>query len=109
MVAQKLVDVANIVIGIGKSCEIHGVGEEELARFGAVLQPFQRCVDSLPSSRFTPSKPVIRNLEEIGGLLRECAEYGKFKKVLNREEIQKKVKQCDDKLSHALGIFQVRL
>lgn len=88
---------------------MHGVGVEDLAPFGTALQPFQRCVVSFPSTRFTPSDSKTRDLEEIGRLLKECAECGGFQKVLNRADIQKKVKQCDDKLSHALDIFQVRL
>ena len=42
-------------------------------------------------------------------MLKECAEYGRIKKVLQRADILTKVKKCDGMLSHALNVFQVRL
>ena len=60
---------------------------------------------------FAPSNgfnPITRSLDVIGGLLRECADHGGVKKVLMRADIRRKVKQCDDMLSHSLRIFQVR-
>ncbi|KAH9047097.1 hypothetical protein EDB84DRAFT_1557898 [Lactarius hengduanensis] len=91
IVAQRLLEVANIVISVGKSCETHGLGEEDLAHLETALQPLQK------------------SLEAIGRMLRECAEYGVIKKVLQRADIQTKVKQCDAMLSHALNVFQAKL
>jgi hypothetical protein len=50
VVAHKLVNVTNIVIGVGKSCRIHGLGEEDLAHLQITLQPFRKCVESIPST-----------------------------------------------------------
>jgi hypothetical protein len=47
-VAQKLVDVASLVISVGKSCEM--LGEEDLVPLQADLQHLQWCVDSILSS-----------------------------------------------------------
>ncbi|KAI9456062.1 hypothetical protein BJY52DRAFT_1277904 [Lactarius psammicola] len=91
VVAQKLVEVANIVISVAKSCEMQGLGEEDLAHLETALQPFQK------------------SLEGIGGMLRECAEYGGIKKVLQRADILTKIKQCDSMLSHALNVFQTKV
>ncbi len=44
MVAQRLVDVASFVVGVGRSCEMHELSEEDLAHLQTALQPLQRCV-----------------------------------------------------------------
>lgn len=49
------------------------------------------------------------NLEGIGGVLKECAESPGIKKVLMRQDILLKIKRCDNMLTHALSLFQVRL
>jgi hypothetical protein len=48
VVAQKLVDVASLVISVGKSCEM--LGEEDLVPLQADLQHLQRCVGSTLST-----------------------------------------------------------
>ncbi|KAH9007853.1 hypothetical protein EDB83DRAFT_2532456 [Lactarius deliciosus] len=94
IVMQRLLEVANIVISVGKSCETHGLGEEDLAHLETALQPLQK------------------SLEAIGRMLRECAEYGVIKKVLQRADIQTKVRlNCDIllavRLINPLGLFSL--
>ncbi|KAI9433171.1 hypothetical protein H4582DRAFT_1989346 [Lactarius indigo] len=90
VVVQRLLEVANIVISVGKSCETHWLGEEDLPHLEKALQPLQK------------------SLKTIGRMLEECADYGAIK-VLQRADIQTKVKQCDSMLSHELHIFQTKL
>ena len=87
---------------------MHGLCEEDLAHLETASQSFQRCVDSIPS---TCLHFLTHGKEPKGdrGMLRECAEYGGIKKVLQRADILTKVKKCEGMLSHALNIFQVRL
>jgi hypothetical protein len=50
VVAQRLVDVANIIIGLGNSCERYGLGEQDIAHLETALQPLKSCAKSLQST-----------------------------------------------------------
>jgi len=44
IVAKKLIDVASLVISVGKSCESRNLSKEDLAHLQTDLEPLQRWV-----------------------------------------------------------------
>ncbi|KAH9024868.1 hypothetical protein EDB85DRAFT_1985586 [Lactarius pseudohatsudake] len=93
VVANKLADVANIVIKFGRSYEMHELGEEDLVNLQIDLQYLQR------------------GLEGVEEFLKveECAEYPGVERVLQLEYIQTKVKLCHNMLSHALDDLKTKV
>ncbi|KAF8261443.1 hypothetical protein EI94DRAFT_1833321 [Lactarius quietus] len=89
VVARKLVDVASLVISVGKACE--RLGDEDLAHLQADLEHLQN------------------DLEGIGQVLKECADTAAIKRALMRDDVLLKVKRCDSMLSHALSVFQTKV
>jgi len=90
-VMQRLADIASLIISVGEFCQANDLSEQDLVYLRDALQPLQS------------------DLEEIRGVLSECARIRGLKKVLLRSEILDKIGICDRKLSHALQIFQTKL
>ena len=53
--------------------------------------------------------PITSELERIAGVLKECDEASKIKKIFKRADILSKIQHCDGRLTHALSMLQVCL
>ncbi|KAF8268850.1 P-loop containing nucleoside triphosphate hydrolase protein [Lactarius quietus] len=92
VVMEKLADIASIVIGVGESCQTHGLVEEDL-----------------PDGVRKILRSLHRDLGGIEGALKQGAETNAIKRVLLRADMLQRVRKYDAKLSNILQSFQAKL
>ena len=109
---RKLARVARVILNVCELCEKHDMSEEELpASLREVLSSLQRFVSpvTIMQTRALMTRRWIRELDQIGWVLKKCSKRKGFKGFLLRKNLLAKVKQCDGELSNVLQTFQVRL
>ena len=103
---DKLARSANIVIGVGKLCQAHGLVEKDLpGSLRAILKALQR-YDRPILFRFR-CLTQRSDLDGIEGALKQCAETNAIKRVLLRADMLQRVRKYDAKLLNILQNFQV--
>jgi hypothetical protein len=103
---EKLAKVGSVVVNVGNMCRNHGLKVEELpSDLLAIFGSFQRCFFPLLNKSWSNSKSS--DLDGIDDALKECADVKGIKMLLLRNDLLKKVKQYDSKLSMILQVYQV--
>ncbi|KAI9460153.1 hypothetical protein BJY52DRAFT_280879 [Lactarius psammicola] len=92
ILVRKLARVAGIVVSVGELCKRHNLNEEDLpVGLRAILYSH------------------LRELNGIENVVTQCTKIKGIKGLLLRNNLLKKIEQCDGELSNALQSFQAEL